>query len=552
MKMHIRAIKRAPLRALKRTALTRNVQVVRRGDRSDHATLPPFSPLPLTLFSKTLSLLVFSLLSLSVTSVSATPSEQPERPEFSEDGSLEMLRAQRARRSTSDVTGNDGKAVKKTQAPQLGGWEIDLSGYARLPLMISGGITGERRPYLIDDQYFLSGFAYTRVSEREWVELFVTAQRGNTRIVTGLFSSELSDWAQAELPKGQKGIATAFIDHRWEPHEDINVDARVGVFWERLGYIDAYDTYLFGRTHIGGGRLKLEAFDTLYMRAGFGAHQGDPVRERGFTPMRWLVLGAKWRWFDIAGYWVKTSTQDGEYDSGELQDVLTRDESFIEVLGADLFATIPRVGQVSFGISLVDAANTLFLGNAHELLHTSGGGVNGLKSRYFGEPGTGEILAMNFDFKWRLRDSFKGMGKTLNKVLGRSELRFFGMSAHVVSYGQADLPDQNFHDRQWFKWGMEGVYRPLSILKGWFVGTRFDRVILDTDYDSLSFKVISPRLGFSPLPTIDLFASYAFYDYGENIRLDSAQLRNDGPTSYRLINGPPDETVFKLQAQARW
>ena len=541
MNMHMRAIKRAShIAALARPTHTRS------------ACLPSLS---------LLSLLSVGFIAYSHSTTLAAPAaqEQPERPSFSEDGSLSAIDAERRelRRATSkDAKSSDQDASSKSSKPdqlsEVAGWKIDLSGYARLPLMISGGVTGERRPYLIDDQYFLSGFAYTRVSEREWVELFMSAQKGATRIVTGFFTSELSDWAQAELPKGQKGIATAFIDHRWEPHAKLKIDARAGVFWERLGYIDAYDTYLFGRTHIGGGRLKLEAWDTFYMRVGFGAHQGDPVRERGFTPMRWVVLGAKWRWLDVATYYVKTSTQDGEYDSGELQDVLSRDESYIEVMGADVYATIPRFGQASFGISLVDAANTLFLGNAHELLHTSGGGVNGLKSRYFGEPGTGEILAMNFDIKWRLRDTFKGANKKVKRALGRSELRFFGMSAHVVSYGQNETPDLNYHDRQWFKWGAEGVYRPMNLLKGWFVGARFDRVILDTDYDSLAFRVFSPRVGFSPLPSVDLFASYAYYTYGDNIRLDSPQLRNDGPTSYRLINGPPDETVFKLQAQARW
>ena len=152
-----------------------------------------------------------------------------------------MLRVERDRYLASEAKKSATKTTaEKSQSKskdKLGGWEIDFSGYARLPLMISGGITGDRRPYLIDDQYFLSGFAYTRVSEREWAELFVSAQRGNTRIVTGLFSSELSDWAQAELPKGQKGIATAFVDHRWEPHDDLKIDGRVGVFWERLGYM---------------------------------------------------------------------------------------------------------------------------------------------------------------------------------------------------------------------------------------------------------------------------------------------------------------------------
>lgn len=460
----------------------------------------------------------------------------PERPTFSEDGSVPSLN------QTKDEH-------KKTE---IRGWQLDLNGYARLPLMISGGLTGDRRPYLIDDQYFLSGFAYTRVSEREWVELFMSASKGSTRIVVGLFTSELSDWAQAELPKGQKGIATAFVDHRWTPTQQLKIEARVGVFWERLGYLDAYDTYLFARTHIGGARLKLEAWDSAYFRVGMGAHQGDPVRERGFTPMKWAVAGLRWKWFDLAGYWVKTSTQDGDYDSGELQDVLNQGESFIEVWGADVYATLPYVGQLSLGVSYVDAANTLFLGNAHELLHTSGGGVNGLKSRYFGEPGTGEILSMTLDLKWRLKESFKPLGKQFARIFGHSEIRLFGLSAHVVSFGQNERPDLNFHDRQWLKWGAEATYRPLDLLKGWFAGVRFDRVILDTEHEALSFRIINPRIGFSPMEMIDIFASYAFYQYGDQIKLDSVQLRNDSPTSYRNINGAPDEVVFKLQAQARW
>ena len=64
--------------------------------------------------------------------------------------------------------------------------------------------------------------------------------------------------------------------------------------------------------------------------------------------------------------------------------------------------------------------------------------------------------------------------------------------------------------------------------------------------------MINPRVGFSPLPNFDIFMGYAFYKYGDQIKLDSAQLRNDAPTSYRNISGAPDESVFKLQAQARW
>ena len=198
---------------------------------------PPSSPLFALRVARgylPLAILFSALLTLiSVVADAAPPTEvQPQRPSFSEDGPPPSARVQEDESEPS---------VKYK------GWRLDLNGYARLPLMISGGLTGDRRPYLIDDQYFLSGFAYTRVSEREWVETFMSATKGNTRVVIGLFTSELSDWAQAEQPKGQKGIATAFVDHRWTPTAQLKIDARVGVFWERLGYLDAYDTYLFAR-----------------------------------------------------------------------------------------------------------------------------------------------------------------------------------------------------------------------------------------------------------------------------------------------------------------
>ena len=471
--------------------------------------------------------------------------EGPNRPSFSEDPRPQLQSA-----SSSSERSDEGGPHEDMDSH---GWRLNLRGYARLPLMIAGGISGDRRPYLIDDQYDLSGFAYTRANEHEWVELFLSAEREQTRVVVGLFTSELSDWSQASLPQGQKGIATAFIDQRWSPSQHINLDARIGVFWERMGYIDAYDTYLFARTHIGGGRLTLTALDTFYLKVGLGAHQGDPTLQRGFTTMQWMSIGARWRWLDTALYGIKTQTNDGEYGDGPLQDTLTKEDIFIQVYGGDLYLKVPRVGQVHFGIAYIDAQNVLYLGDAHELLHSSGGGVDGLKSRYLGETGTGEILATTFELQWRVRETFTALFNALLKVVGDSQVRLFGMSAHVVSYGQSERPDQNFHDRHYLKWGAEALYRPRTLLKGYFLGARFDRVILDTDFDSLSFRVITPRFGYTPLEGIDFFMAYSLYAYGENIRLNSQQLRNQTiPTGYRHFDGPPDERVFKLQAQARW
>ena len=74
MKMHIRAIKRALRRALKKHAQSCTLEEV----QSNSFLL---SPLVLTI-------LPFFLVTLLLGLVHAQPSEQPERPSFSEDGSL--------------------------------------------------------------------------------------------------------------------------------------------------------------------------------------------------------------------------------------------------------------------------------------------------------------------------------------------------------------------------------------------------------------------------------------------------------------------------------
>src|SRR5438067_7817824 len=57
----------------------------------------------------------------------------------------------------------------------LGDVRFELHGYARMPLTTQG----TREPYLIDNDYFLSGFSYTRLYEPAWSELFFSARRGD-------------------------------------------------------------------------------------------------------------------------------------------------------------------------------------------------------------------------------------------------------------------------------------------------------------------------------------------------------------------------------------
>ena len=59
-----------------------------------------------------------------------------------------------------------------------------------------------REPFLVDNDYYLSGFSYTRLYEPDWTELFFSAQTGNYKAEFGLFASLYSDYASARLRGG--------------------------------------------------------------------------------------------------------------------------------------------------------------------------------------------------------------------------------------------------------------------------------------------------------------------------------------------------------------
>ena len=72
-----------------------------------------------------------------------------------------------------------------------------------------------RTPWLVDDDYFRSGFAYTRLQEQDWTELYLSV--GN-KYLTGevaLMGSLYSDWAQP-LIDHQWGIAQGFLRFHWD------------------------------------------------------------------------------------------------------------------------------------------------------------------------------------------------------------------------------------------------------------------------------------------------------------------------------------------------
>ncbi len=419
--------------------------------------------------------------------------------------------------STSDTIG-----VTKTDAAkrlEAGGVSFELHGYARMPLSAN---STPREPYLVDNDYYLSGFAYTRLYEPDWSELFLSAKKGNYKAEFGLFASLYSDYASARL-ENQLGIAQAsvtaesFLDQK-------GLSVQLGVFWDRFGYVEPYDTYVFGRTHQGGVKVAYELPFGGHVQAGIGIHQAQLQQNLGLTPIA-HVAGS----FPVANrltlgaYALRTWTRDRRQLS-PIQD------GTMYVAGTDARYKLPSDrGSIYAALSYYHMDKVLYLAPALEVMHSTGG--RGLTENFLGtaasDDGTGHMYSLAVDAPIKVTDQIG--------------VRAFGIATWVRSPQRDEMdPLINRDRRMYLKWGVEPSYRIVPKLA---VSVRFDRVVLDLYDAENSFRVLSPKVSF-PLDTWgEIFFQYSHYWYGDKVHLRSGQVP---------LETMPDSNVFKLQAQVRW
>ncbi|HUH06131.1 MAG TPA: hypothetical protein VML75_29280 [Kofleriaceae bacterium] len=395
---------------------------------------------------------------------------------------------------------------------------FELHGYARMPISVQ---MTPREPFLVDNDYYLSGFAYTRLYEPDWSEIFLSAHHKNFRVKFGLFASLYSDYASPEL-ENQFGIAQASV----AADEFLDLDplsVELGVFWDRYGYIEPYDTYVFGRTHQGGVKARWAFSEKVYVQAGAGAHQEQLQQNQGLTPVVHVAGGAPLGPVMAGGYVLKSWTRDKR----QLSPIQDGD---LLVLGVDGTYELPRgYGKAYAALSYARASQVLFLAPAVELLHSTGG--RGLTENFLGrdssDNGTGSLLTLAVDAPTRLTD--------------RIDARVFGMATWVRSNQVDDMnPMANKDRRMYLKWGAEPMYR---VRDGLHAGLRYDRVIMDLYDAENSFRVLSPKLSFPLDRWGELVVMYSHYFYGDKIQLRPGQVP---------LETMPDSDVFKVQAQAVW
>lgn len=418
--------------------------------------------------------------------------------------------------STQDTVGS---VDQQTTVPgvDVGDVNFELHGYARMPLMTQG----TREPYLVDNDYYLSGFAYTRLYEPDWSELFFSAKKGKYKAEFGLFASLYSDYSQANIAN-QLGIAQAsvtaqdFLDQK-------GLSVQLGVFWDRYGYIEPYDTYLFGRTHQGGAKVSYALPGGGTIQGGLGIHEANLQQNQGMTPIAHLAASYPVGPVLLGAYGVRTWTNDKRQLS-PIQD------GTMYVAGLDARYRIPNDrGSAYVGFGYYHMDKVLYLAPALEVMHSTGG--RGLTENFLGldssMDGTGHMYTVATDEKINIVDKLA--------------VRAFGMLTWVRSPQVDEMdPLKNRDRRLYIKWGFEPSYMALPKLR---VSTRFDRVILD-EYDAQnSFRVLSPKIAFPLDNWGEIFVQYSHYWYGSRVQLRPGQVP---------LETEPDTDVFKLQAQVVW
>jgi len=423
--------------------------------------------------------------------------------------------------STDTVSVTKEAPAQTSKALEVGDVRFELHGYARMPLSAQ---TTPREPYLVDNDYYLSGFAYTRLYEPDWSELFFSATRGNYKAEFGLFASLYSDYASARL-ENQLGVAQASVTAKhFMDVEPLTV--QLGVFWDRFGYIEPYDTYVYGRTHQGGVKVAYDLPGGGRVQTGIGLHQAQLQQNLGLTPIAHVAAAYPLphvTGLELGIYTLRTWTRDKR----QLSPIK---DGTMWVAGLDARYRMPRkLGTAYLAFGVYDMDHVLYLAPALEVMHSTGG--RGLTENFLGldasEDGSGRMYTLATDVKTAITD--------------RIGARAFGMATWVRS-PQADEMDPliNKDRRLYLKWGAEPSF---SIIPQLRASARYDRVILDVYDAENSFRVLSPRITF-PLDTWgELFFMYSHYWYGDKVRLRPGQVP---------LETMPDSDVFKLQAQVVW
>jgi len=482
-------------------------------------------------------------------------------------------------------------------AAEPGSWHTGVNGYFRAPMDLSVSQRVQPQTLLspanmqvsstqisygpnrtIDSNYY--SFAYTRLQEQDWAEVFVHAKKAHVDAAVGWMgywfqSVGFRNYDAAWAP----GVAYVALDTDFgEGEQKPNIMLTAGAWWPSFGYFEKYDTYTLGRFRQLGLQLKLTVplnpDLTITGTAGFGTGR-DGSFNPGSPPMYGSTVGA-----DLLAYGhLKVSYQkladlgfhintEWTADPNLAQQMMMTQKSYdvasqahLSVAGLEANVRLPRWGHLWLSPSFLSVRNGWALGTGTEVMHSLGGA--GIAGNYMAfnnslTDSTGSGSMVNFGFLYE--NSWSNVMGLPPGTLPEWTFSFFGLLADA----SLDLPinapptppsmvTQNTIEQ--FKWGTDLTFQPLTWLG--FMG-RFDFVNYDVGHGGYVFDTITGRAIISShfLSSERIYVQYSRYRYG-----DKMVLAGEWPWGVPLVagypmtqSGPyanttPDVNVFKVQAE---
>jgi hypothetical protein len=424
----------------------------------------------------------------------------------------------------------------------------------------------------VDANYY--SFAYTRLQEQDWAELFFHAKKKHVEAVVGLMgywfqSAGFRNYDAGWLP----GMAYLTLDTDFElgglrP----NVALTVGAFWPAYGYFEKYDTYTLGRFRQLGEQLKLTVPIshelTVSLTQGFGTNRDGSFNILSPPPYQATVgldlihyehLSVSYAdYLDVGLHFNHQWTRDPNLTQrGSAGQAYTdAREAKFTTIGGEVNVRAPYAGRLWISPSFTRIRNGWALAQGGtEIMHSLG--AAGFATNYMGwdesadnSTGTGSSFNLGFLYENSLSTV---LGKQPSDVLPEVKASVFGL----LIRSNLDLPDGSVISQdqiKQLKYGADVTVHPLSWLG---VMLRWDEANYNLDDSGYVFSAITGRLIFSShfLSSESIYLQYSRYRYGERMVIAGrwpwgqplvagSQITQGGP----YAGDKPDMDVIKVQA----
>jgi hypothetical protein len=425
----------------------------------------------------------------------------------------------------------------------------------------------------VDSNYY--SFAYTRLQEQDWAEVFIHARKKHVDAAVGWMgywfqSVGFRNYDAAWAP----GLAYVALDTDvGEGNLKSNIAFTAGAWWPSFGYFEKYDTYTLGRFRQLGAQLRatvpLNPDLTVTGVGGFGT-----ARDGSFNPGAPAFYGAI-TGADLLAYAnVKVSyakyadvsfhlSTEWTADPNLTQQGMPGPKSFaaaqaahLSVAGAEVNLRAPYAGHLWISPSFISVRNGWALAAAGtEVMHSLSG--NGIATNYMAwtnqtdnSTGSGSMLNLGFLYE----NTLSGIQGLAAGGVPEVTVSIFGLLADA----SLNLPvgsDVMQNSIKQFKYGADVTLQSLTWLAFML---RYDAVNYDLDHPGFVFVSITPRVIVSShfLSSERIYLQYSRYVYGDKMVLAGqwpwvaplvagSDVLQEGPYSGQK----PDENVVKLQAE---